>query len=255
MGIFYLKHKKVTHPCSQSKKCQFKKECSEFYPFPIHEEMINVVQSKTIKYFAENEVNIIIIRNYQPTDETSWLRCRVLSFLDTAYFDNVLRQKEIYENPSIELVAVEGDQVVGLLDLEYELKERTVCSRGEGLGGMIWHIAVHPDYRRKGIGHLLLEEAEKQAKEKKINRLEAWTRDDEWVNKWYQSNHFENVDSYLQVFVDSGDEMKEALSSSIAEFYPVQGFAHYVGDDQETIKKTFKRVHECICFEKKLIKE
>ncbi len=48
----------------------------------------------------------IKIRAYNKEDEMDWVRCRVLSFLDTAYYDNVLREKEKYENPAIELVAV-----------------------------------------------------------------------------------------------------------------------------------------------------
>src|SRR5690625_7556155 len=89
----------------------------------------------------------MIIRHYRKGDEVGWVRCRVLSFLDTAYFDNVLKEKEKYANPAIELVAEEEGQIIGILDVEYEEKERSVCSRGTGLGGMIWHIAVHPDVR------------------------------------------------------------------------------------------------------------
>jgi len=50
----------------------------------------------------------------------------------------------------------------GLLDIEYELQPQTVCSRGEGLGGMIRHIAVHPDYQKMGVGHQLLQEGENE---------------------------------------------------------------------------------------------
>lgn len=193
------------------------------------------------------------IREYKQEDERGWIICRTLSFLDTAYYDNVLREKEIYENPSIELVAVINEQIVGLLDIEYEEKEGTVCSRGNGLGGMIWHIAVHPDFRRRGIGHQLLLEAEKISIEKGLNRLEAWTRDDKWVNNWYEASGFEKVDSYLQVFIDGGDELNEIINCEIPKLYPVQAFAHYVGEDKETIKEKFKRVHDCYCYEKKLI--
>ncbi len=70
--------------------------------------------------------------------------------LQTAYFDNVLNKKERYENPAIELVAELDGQIVGLIDVEYEKEERTVCSKGTGLGGMIWHIAVHPDFIEEG---------------------------------------------------------------------------------------------------------
>ncbi|WP_250130156.1 hypothetical protein [Jeotgalicoccus sp. WY2] len=33
------------------------------------------------------------IRNYEEKDEKGWVRCRVLSFLDTAYYDDVHREK------------------------------------------------------------------------------------------------------------------------------------------------------------------
>ncbi|RLQ94573.1 GNAT family N-acetyltransferase [Falsibacillus albus] len=193
------------------------------------------------------------IRRYRSEDEEGWVRCRVLSFLDTAYFDNVLKEKETYDYPSIELVAVIDNQIVGLLDIEYETQERTVCSRGKGMGGMMWHIAVHPDFRRRGIGGKLLLEAERISKNIGLNRIEAWTRDDEWVNRWYEHNHFKKVESYLQVFIDGGEELKGVIKTEIPKLYPVQTFAHYIGEDIGMIKRSFKRVHECYCFEKQLV--
>ncbi|MCH1624552.1 GNAT family N-acetyltransferase [Ferdinandcohnia quinoae] len=190
------------------------------------------------------------IREYRSSDEKGWVRCRVLSFLDTAYFDNVLREKERYENPSIELVAVSEGQIIGLLDIEYEIEEGTVCSRGTGFGGMIWHIAVHPDFRRRGIGKLLLKKAEQIAREKQLNRLEAWTRDDKWVNNWYENSRFLKVDSYLHVYLDGGKEHNEHIQSEVPNLFPIHTFAHYVGEDKENIKRKFKRVHECVCYEK-----
>lgn len=193
------------------------------------------------------------IRKYRKMDEIGWVRCRVLSFLDTAYFDHVLNKKEEYENPSIELVAEENGQIVGLLDIEYEKKELTVCSRGSGLGGMIWHIAVHPDFRRRGIGTMLLKEAEEMAIGIGLNRFEAWTRDDVWVHKWYENNGFENMGSYLQVIMEGKNEMDGVINSEITNLRPIQVFAHYIGEEKELIKNTFKRVHKCTCFEKKFI--
>jgi len=35
----------------------------------------------------------IVIRPYVERDEQGWLRCRVLSFLDTAFFDSVEREQ------------------------------------------------------------------------------------------------------------------------------------------------------------------
>lgn len=194
------------------------------------------------------------IRFYDPKkDEVGWLRCRVLSFLDTAYFDNVLNKKEKYQNPAIELVAIYNNQVVGLLDIEYEKEEKTVCTNGNGFGGMIWHIATHPDYQRMGIGTRLLEKAEKIAKIEGLNYLEAWTRDDEWVNQWYEKNDFNKVYSYLHVYLDEDDEIEKVMNvNKTTDFQVIQAFAHYSGFNQENIKSKFDRVHECNCYVKNL---
>lgn len=189
------------------------------------------------------------IREYRPTDEISWVRCRVLAFLDTAYFDNVLQQKEKYENPSIELVAVGEGEIVGLLDVEYEKVEQSVCSRGKGLGGMIWHIAVHPEFRRQGIGEKLLEEAENRAIALGLNRFEAWTRDDYWVQNWYKKMDFQSVESYHHVYLE-GNEVDGVISTSVSDLNVVHSFAHYTGDNIVQFRETNSRIHECICFEK-----
>lgn len=117
---------------------------------------------------------------------------------------------------------------------------------------MMWHIAVHPDFRKRAIGKSLLIEAERICKDIGLNRIEAWTRDDEWVKRWYENNQFIKVDSYLQVFIDGGEEIKGVIMSEIPKLYPVQTFAHYVGEEREIIKNKFKRVHECHCFVKQL---
>lgn len=191
----------------------------------------------------------MIIREYRQTDEKSWIRCRVLAFLETAYFDDVLQRKEKYDNDCIELVVESDGQIIGLLDVEYEQVEQSVCSRGKGLGGMIWHIAVHPDHRRQGIGEKLLQEAEKRAIILGLNRFEAWTRDDRWVQKWYEKMNFQPVESYHHIYFE-GNEGAEIVTTPIPKLNIMHGFAHYTGDNIDYFKATNRRVHECICYEK-----
>lgn len=193
----------------------------------------------------------MIIREYKDTDEIGWVRCRTLSFLNTAFFDNVLNKKESYENPAIELVAELNGQIVGLIDVEYEKEEKTVCSRGEGLGGMIWHIAIHPDCYRQGIGEKLLQEAEKQAINLGLNRFEAWTRDDWWVRNWYEKMLFNKVHSYYHIYFE-GKEMKNRIQSNIPNLQLVNSFTHYVGEEIEQFTTSNQRIHECVCYEKYL---
>ena len=105
----------------------------------------------------------VVVRPYADADERGWVECRVLAFLDSAYYDAVEREKEHYERPSIELVAEVDGEVVGLIDVELEEEAGTVCEDRPGLGGMIWHIAVLRDFRRQGIASRLLAAAEDAA--------------------------------------------------------------------------------------------
>ncbi len=188
------------------------------------------------------------VREYKDTDNLQWVRCRILSFLDSVYFDNVLREKEHYENPSIELVAEVDGKIIGLIDIEYETEKGTVCDNTDELGAMIWHLAVLPEYRKLGIATLLLGEAINMLQIKEIKKLEAWTRDDKWVNDWYKNRGFTLKESYLHVYAE-GNECDKITQSKINELFICNSFAHYIGEDNETIKKEFKRVHECNLYE------
>ncbi|HMS32921.1 MAG TPA: GNAT family N-acetyltransferase [Ignavibacteria bacterium] len=192
------------------------------------------------------------IRNYKSEDEIRWIRTRVLAFLDTAYYDSVYNSKEKYENPAIELVSEEEGIITGILDLELDTEERKVCKKNSVLSAMIWHVAVHPDYRRKGIAAKLLNEAERICKEKGIYRIEAWTRDDKWVRDWYLLQGFIIADSYLHINFDH-EELKGLFKTNTEGIIPVHMFAHYTKSDKDKIRNSYKRVNECVMFEKNIV--
>ncbi|MFJ3993095.1 hypothetical protein ACIPWY_31140 [Streptomyces sp. NPDC090032] len=59
-----------------------------------------------------------VIREYRPADEISWLRCRVLSFLSTPYFDDVLTTKPQVRAPGFSpVVATELGAIAGIVDV------------------------------------------------------------------------------------------------------------------------------------------
>lgn len=191
------------------------------------------------------------VRPYRLEDEAGWIRCRALSFLGSAYFDDVRREKEHYACPSIELVADRDGEIVGLLDVECEVEPGAVCSLRPGLGGMIWHVAVHPDHQQRGIATALLREADRLAAEQGIERFEAWTRDDEHVRAWYESRGFDQIDSYLHVYIGLDDGLR-ALFPVTDGLRPVALFAHYTGDERDRVKQRFARVHDCVLYERRL---
>lgn len=184
------------------------------------------------------------IRPYDERDERDWLRCRLLAFFDTAFFDAVEREKERYDKPAIELIAEKGGEVVGLLDLECESDG---LANRPGRGGMIWHLATHPDWQRRGIASALLSDAEQRARAYGLVRLEAWTRDDAHVQRWYERHGFVRIDSYLHVYLERDD-----LRQFDAELRLVKAFAHYTGNDREKIRRRYKRVHDDVLYEKRL---
>ena len=191
----------------------------------------------------------VVVRPYRDEDERGWVVCRILSFLDTAFFDDVRRSKERYARTAIELVAERDGEIVGLIDVECEDEPGTVCEERPGLGGMIWHLAVHPDHQRSGVATQLLREAERRAREHGLARLEAWTRDDAAARAWYESRGFELVHGYLHVYVGLDEGLRDLFPATDDGLRPVSVFAHYLGDDREAIRRRFARVHEDVLYE------
>jgi ribosomal protein S18 acetylase RimI-like enzyme len=195
----------------------------------------------------------VVIRPYDRSDERSWLECRVLSFLQTAYFDDVQRVKPHYDNPSIELVAELHGRIVGLIDVECEETPGSVCFRGENLGGVIWAVGVLPEHQRQGVAKGLFLAAQALAREMNVARLEAWTRDDPGAVSWYEGMGFKPIYSYLHVYIDGVAEIEAAVTSNIDGLRVVKSFGHYTGTNRAEIEGRFKRVHECQLYERKIL--
>lgn len=185
----------------------------------------------------------VTVRPYRDDDERGWVECRVLSFLDTSFFDDVRRSKERYEHHAIELVAERDGRIVGLVDVECERRPGTVCSDRPGLGGMIWHLAVRPEARRRGVATALLREAVSRARALGLVRLEAWTRDDRPARNWYEARGFELVDEYLHVYVELDEGLRDLFPVTADGLRPVRVFAHYLGADRDAVRERFARVH------------
>lgn len=190
------------------------------------------------------------IRAYQASDEQGWVRCRVLSFLDTPYFDDVHPTKEQYENPAIELVAVKDDKVVGLIDVECDTEEDKICSLDEGLGGMIWHLAVHPDHQNEGIGQALMEQADVEAAKKGLNYLEAWTREEGNSHLGFERNDYIKESEYYHLYL-SYDDMAHNVKPEDDTLIPMYMFAHYTGENIEQFSE-IERKYKCVCYVKQL---
>jgi len=177
----------------------------------------------------------LLIRPYRPADERDWVRCRVLSFLSTAYFDDIATSRPRCDEPSIELVAERAGVLVGVLDLalpDDPAKAATVET-----------VAVHPDHQGRGTATALHEAARLAAG--RCAQVEAWTRDDEGTLRWYATRGMVEDSHYLHVYVD-WDEAVAPEGDQIDGLRLVKGFFHCTDMAREAeLRRRFRRVHVC----------
>jgi len=174
------------------------------------------------------------VRDYVAGDEPSWLRCRVLSFLGTAFHDSVVAAKPAVSGA--ELVAVDGDVVVGILDLAVD-----------GGSATIETIAVHPDHQHRGIGGALLSRARARAAALGATTLDAWTRDDPPTLRWYRAMGFAESDHYLHVMADHRASPDEPARAVVARpgLRAEKAWLHADMADEARLRREFARVHVC----------
>ncbi|WP_198950361.1 GNAT family N-acetyltransferase [Kineosporia sp. A_224] len=177
----------------------------------------------------------VLVRDYADADEQGWLRCRVLGFLGTAYFDDVWTSYP-RSTPGLSLVAVRAGQVVGIC-------QASIADHGATIDTVV----VHPDHRRAGIASALLAELKERLARQGVGVVDAWTRDDPGTLAWYRDQGFTVTYRYLHVYASTPEEMRAAAGST-AGLLPRSGFFHADTQDPEVevaLRTTFARVHAC----------
>jgi ribosomal protein S18 acetylase RimI-like enzyme len=186
----------------------------------------------------------LTLRDYEPGDEAGWLRCRVLSFLHTAYYDDVVPTHPPPTLPGFGLVALESGAIVGVLDVSVVANLATIDT-----------IAVHPDAQRRGIGSALFMEAVARAGAAGATTIEAYTRDDEQALAWYRAQDLTESEHYLHVYANlyaDPAEPKRAIASAHLGLEPVVVFSHHTLEQEAELRQQFRRVHVCRRFSRTL---
>lgn len=170
------------------------------------------------------------VRDYEERDEPGWLRCRLLSFFDTCYYDDVKIERTRYEQPAIRLVADIGGAIAGLLDIEIDGATATIDS-----------VAVHPDHRRAGLAMMLLRKGLSRLPPE-VETLDAWTREDEPAQRWYAACGFTEQFRYLHVYKEP-DDPDDGFSTPQPLSKPVIAFCHAPIDTRLTCAPGSPCVH------------
>lgn len=129
---------------------------------------------------------------YEPRYEKSWIYTKTLSHLFSPFFDDMSPTKddineEIYEE-QLDLIAVENDQVLGLLVINVYKNELSQCYSYYPCQKLAYfeNLAVHPDHQHQGIASRLWQEADKWLMQKGVDALAIFTRDGDVANHLYQ---------------------------------------------------------------------
>lgn len=174
----------------------------------------------------------MIIREFGDDDARGWLECRLLSFLDTAYFDDVKTEPTVFEGSAIRLVADVDGVVAALIDVELDGDTATIDT-----------IAVHPSHQRDGLATALLRAAIERLPDE-VATIDAWTRDDTGANAWYAAQGFSVRHRYLHVY-KQWDEPDDGWTSPAGLSAPVIAFAHAPIELEAQMRARFRRVHIC----------
>lgn len=182
-------------------------------------------------------MTIATIRAYEAADETSWVRCRTLSFLDTCYYDDVWPTRR-HEDDAVELVAVAPDgQVLAILDL-------SLATDAETVRATIDTVAVHPDHRRRGLAAALLERGLVSVRERGATSLDAWTREDAAAGAWYSAHGFVERFRYLHVHADWRDDLTH-LGAPGDGSRIAGAFLHAPIEHDAAMRRRYRRVYVC----------
>ena len=173
------------------------------------------------------------VRAYAASDLDAWLRCRLLSFFGTQYYDDVVVERPAYPEPALYLVAAHADGVAGILDVSVDGRASTIET-----------VAVHSDHARRGLATRLLETALPRLAGLGVRTLDAWTRGDEAANAWYQARGFRENFRYLHVYKES-DEPDDGFVSPSGLSAPVRAFCHARLEHRAELTARYRRVYEC----------
>jgi len=95
-------------------------------------------------------------------------------------------EKKLHRDPDLFLVATSAEKIIG-----------SVMGGFDGRRGLMYHLAVLPDYRKLGVGSLLMEELENRLRAKGcIHYYLLVTRDNPEAIRFYEKRGCERMDLY-----------------------------------------------------------
>ncbi|MBL7645978.1 MAG: GNAT family N-acetyltransferase [Candidatus Hydrogenedentes bacterium] len=120
----------------------------------------------------------ITVREYLPEDESEWLKVHAIIMSISHAWNYCIQERPDYTGyVSTRLVAVDGDRIIGLIDVQYENEPGELCFQKDSRGGYVLEFGRLPEYGGAGLGKQLMDAAAADARRLGFNRLEYWSQD------------------------------------------------------------------------------
>ncbi|MCF6285868.1 MAG: GNAT family N-acetyltransferase [Candidatus Hydrogenedentes bacterium] len=120
----------------------------------------------------------ITVRPYRDEDEAEWLRVHAVIMSISHAWNYCIQERPDYAGyESTRLVAVDGERIVGLTDVQYENEVGELCFQKDSRGGYVLEFGRLPEYGGQEIGKLLMDATIEDAKRLGFGRLEYWSQD------------------------------------------------------------------------------
>ncbi len=120
----------------------------------------------------------IEIRPYRDEDERGWMETHAIIMSISHAWNYCIQERPDYAGyESPRLVAVDGDRIVGLTDVQYENEPGELCFQKDSRGGYVLEFGRLPAYGGQELGKRLMDATVEDAKRLGFSRLEYWSQD------------------------------------------------------------------------------
>ena len=149
-----------------------------------------MVENSTDRMDLSDKTDTFFIRECRPEEADALLGLWQAAGTSPSVTDTVADIQRTIESQASVLVAEANQRIVGSLIATFD-----------GWRGNMYRIAVHPDYRRRGIGRVLVEEGERRLTKQGAKRITALVEEKyPWATAFWSSVGYEIEPGIVRFF-------------------------------------------------------
>jgi ribosomal protein S18 acetylase RimI-like enzyme len=190
------------------------------------------------------------IREYEGRDEQEWMIVHAIILSTSHAWNYTIQQRPVYKNDSVKLVALDGEKIVGVMDIEIESEPGKVCLLKDSVGGYVLEFGRLPEYAGHNIGKALIEHAKTCLTAKGVHRMEFWSQDENAL-RYYEHLGMKEINRHYRFRIKPSRKIKELLERDFVGCEYIYGACvpeifDEVGRRYEVIKRHPLEPHLCV---------